>query len=231
MIRVAVTTSADRQERVGGLMRTVGLQPVALPCIEIRTAEPSILDAARRAAEQADAIVLTSARTVSVLWENRMPSTPVWAVGPATAAAVRRRNGRVVHVGSTGAAALADQVAPGSEAVVAYPHAAGSDERVGERLAARVDRVVEHIVYAAEPVVPGDDAVDAIAFLSPSAVIGWMGRRSTDGLVVGAIGNTTAQALRDHGVQPDVVPPSPDLVRMARGIFAAASNQIPSTPE
>ncbi len=231
MTRVAVTTSADRQERVGGLMRSVGLEPVALPCIEIRAAEDAVLDDARRAAEAADAIVLTSARTVSVLWPSRMPATPVWAVGPATAAAVRRRGGRVVHAGSGGAAALAHQVAPGADAVVAYPHAAGSDERVSRRLAERVGEVVEHVVYVTESVPPAHLPVDAVAFLSPSAVVGWMRSRTTDGIVTGAIGATTAAALRDHGVDPDVVPSSPDLVRLATGIAAATSDEIPSTPE
>lgn len=230
MTRVAVTTSADRQERVGGLMRAVGLEPVELPCIEISVAERGVLEAARRAAESADAIVLTSARTVKLVWPDRMPSTPVWAVGPATAAAARHRGGQIVYVGSGGALALAEGVAAGT-GVVAFPHAAGSDERAGGRLASRMAEVVEHIVYATVPVPPADAVVDAVAFLSPSAVIGWMHSRTTDDLVTGAIGATTARTMREHGVEPDVVPTSPDLVLLARGIAGAASDQIPSTPE
>lgn len=230
MTRVAVTTAVDRQERVAGLMRAVGLEPVALPCIEIRAADESVLDSARRAAVTADALVLTSTRTVRLLWPDGMPPTPVWAVGTATAGAVERAGGRVAEVGTAGAASIVRRVPHMPEATVVFPHAAGSDDAVVNLLAERVGTLHESTVYTAVPIGPASTSVDAVAFMSPSAVDGWCTTRTLEGLVVGAIGRTTADALRRRQVDPQVVPMTPDVVMLARGIAAASLDRIASEP-
>lgn len=234
MTRVAVTTAEDRQDRVAGLMRSVGLVPVRLPCIEIVAADREVLDAARDAAASADAIVLTSSRTVGVLWPEGMPRVPVWAVGSATAGAVRRAGGTVKHVGDAGARSLVAAMPPMPGHTVAFPHADGTDDGVIEGLGGRVGQIVSHAVYRAEPTAPAADAVEAVAFLSPSAVTGWMSVRDLDGIVVGAIGATTAAALVDRGIDVAVVPPTPDLVQLAYGIAAAdpvSNRPIASHPD
>ena len=228
MTRVAVTTAADRQDRVAGLMRAVGLSPVSLPCIEIRPADEPVLDAAREAAVDADAIVLTSTRTVRLLWPEGMPATPVWAVGPATASAVERAGGRVADVGTAGAAAIVRRIPHMPAATVAFPHAAGADDTAAALLAQRVGTLHESVVYSAVAIGPPATPVDAVAFMSPSAVTGWFETRDLDGLLVGAIGATTADALRVREVEPHVVPPHPDLVTLAHGIASATSDRIPS---
>jgi uroporphyrinogen-III synthase len=226
--RVAVTTAADRQDRVAGLMRAVGVEPVSLPCIEIQPADAPLLDAARRAAASADAIVLTSTRTVRLLWPEGMPPTPVWAVGSATASAVERAGGRVAGVGTAGAAAIVRRIPHMPAAIVSFPHAAGTDDSVANLLAAKVGTLHDTVVYSAVPLGPASTPVDAVAFMSPSAVAGWFQTRGVDGLIVGAIGPTTADALLQRDVTADVVPPAPDVVVLAHGIAAASADRIPS---
>ena len=85
MIRVAVTT--DRFEAVAPHFSEVGLDPVSLPCIRIEPADQAVLAQARKAAIGADLLMITSVRTLDLLWPAaHMPDVAVAAVASPTAA-------------------------------------------------------------------------------------------------------------------------------------------------
>jgi len=192
--RVAITT--DRFEKAASSYRRVGLEPVSLPCIRVQAAEDVVLAQAREAASMADLVLISSVRTLDVLWPNgSMPPLKVGAVGERTAAAVKAQGGRVMFLGRSGLADLVEIAADrlGSSRVV-FPHAAGSDRVALKMLRQRATDLLEFDVYQTVPVAPGSAPVQAAIFASPSAVEGWLLSRDFDGLVVGVIGPTTWKA-------------------------------------
>jgi len=214
--RVALTTTAEKAHVMGPSLRRQGLEPVPLPCIEVTSAEATVLESARRAVAPSDLLVLTSTRVVEVLWPGGdMPPVPVAAVGAATAEAVTEAGGMVIFVGSGGGAdliaAIADSV-NGKDLV--FPHGSGADPATIERLRAAGANVTAPIVYETTPIAPGDAEVDAVVFASPTAVEGWHLSRTLDDLIVGAMGETTASALRDIGSSPHVMPENPSFHRL-----------------
>ena len=78
--------------------------------------------------------------------------------------------------------------------------------------------VVAESVYETVPIAPASDTVDVAIFGSPSAVEGWCRSRSLDGLVVGAIGATTAAALTHRGHPSDVVPERPSFENLVKAL-------------
>lgn len=213
MHRVAITTAVDRVERLAVTARSHGLDPIALPCIEVAPAPEVDLTRSRELAGAADWILVTSSRAIDVLWpDGGVPNAPVAAVGPATAEAATRAGGKVALIGDGDAGALVDELAVQARAkTVFFPHASGANlSRVTtlEEAGSRVDSIA---VYETHSVPPGPDQVDAVMFGSPSAVAGWQMARSLDGLVLAAMGETTASALEDAGHHADVVPPNPDF--------------------
>lgn len=217
MTRVAVTT--DRFETVATAYVEAGLTPVDLPCLRVEPAPAEVLDRARDQAAEADLLVLTSARTVVLLWPDReMPTVDVAAVGLSTAAAVEEHGGRVVARGASGLADLVEIAAQHlGEGVVAFPHAAGSGPGGLAELRRRCPNLVEEEVYRSLPIAPGTDAVDAVAFASPSAVRGWHLSRDLGRLIVGAIGPTTGAALTQWR-RADVVPARPSHSALAHAL-------------
>jgi uroporphyrinogen-III synthase len=211
---VAVTT--DRFSKAAPYFARVGLEPVPTPCIQMSPARVDKLEQAREAAAAADLILLTSARTVELLWpEGGMPACDVAAVGAATARAVVSAGGRVVTTGQGGLSDLVESVAgdlDGRRVVII--RAAGSDTVALRRLHALAPELEDHVVYRVQPIGPTPTPVDAVAFASPSAVEGWLLTRSLDDLVVAVIGDTTAAAVASHRV-PDVVASQPSFPALA----------------
>jgi uroporphyrinogen-III synthase len=224
--RVAVTTSADRSDHAADAYRRRGLTPVLLPCIRVEPGSDSVIELLRRAAVDADWIVVTSARAIETTWpEASMPATTVAAVGEATARAVVNAGGTVSLVGTVGASDLVDRIGRGSGRIV-VPHAAGADAGVRARLVDAGWEVVDGIVYRTVPTGPASDPVDAAAFASPSAVDGWLGARDLEGVVVGAIGPTTAAALTQRGREPDVVAERPSHASLAAALAGRLRGKI-----
>lgn len=220
MPRIALTTTPDRAARLAPLCEEHGLEPVLLPCIEFVPADEDVLDQTRRRVAQADWLVVTSSRAISALWPNgEMPDVPVAAVGPATAQAVRNAGGRPILVGDGGGAELIDLIADRlRDASVVFPHAEGAGITTIEELESAGVSVDARAVYDIRPVSPAADPVDAVAFGSPTAVHGWLLSRDLDGLVVGAIGGTTAGALAELAVAADVEPPHPSFEGLVVGM-------------
>lgn len=208
MIRVAITT--DRFDAVAPVYLEAGLEPVPTPCVRIQGADPDVLERARIAVAGSDLVILTSARTIELLWPSSpMPPVDVAAVGPVTAEAVAAHGGRVVVTGSGGLAQLVEAVSGRiRRSRVVYARAAGSDPGARRRLAALAATLAEFEVYRALPQSPDPADVHAVSFASPSAVTGWQRVRTIDDVVVGVIGRTTAAAVGRRR-PPDVVAPTP----------------------
>jgi len=211
MTRVAVTSELESAERIGEFLTNVSMEPVYLPCIQIVHSPPETLDPMRVAAEEADWVVFTSRRAVEIMWPEVMPRGPkVAAVGAATAVAVAAAGGRVALTGSGGAAELCDRLR-GRVAgqLVVFPHAAGAAPETAAMLRSGGAEVVAAPAYETMSVAPAEDPVDALILASPSAVAGWLMSRELAGVVIATMGQTTARAVRDSGVEPDVVPKVP----------------------
>lgn len=214
---VALTT--DRFDQVAHWFSAAGLEPLHLPCIRVDPASEEALQRARDAASKADILLLTSPRTVGLLWPGGgMPDAEVCAVGRVTAAAVTEAGGRVGVTGRGGLARLVDAAADqvsGKRVVLA--HAASADSSAMARLEALTPHMEEHCVYRVAPVGPADTPADVVVFASPSAVEGWLLSRSLDVPMLATIGETTTQALAQHRT-PDVTAPSPSYQALARAL-------------
>ena len=225
MIRVAITS--DRFAEAADPFRVVGLHPVPLPCIRIEVEPRNVLDRARAAATGADLLLVSSARTIDLLWPDSMPALEVAAVGSQTAATVAARGGRVVVCGRAGLVDLAARLPDRwRDSKVVFPHGAfptGSPADharhlgLAAMLEARVGDLQEFVVYRTMSQAPGPNPVEAAAFASPSAVAGWRLSRSLVGLVIGAIGRTTGEAVAAHATV-DVLAPRPTHRALARAM-------------
>ncbi len=217
MNRVGVTS--DRFDAVAPGYVEAGLEPVALPCIQIVPAPPSQIADAREGALRTDVLMITSPRVVSLLWPNgHMPDVETAVVGSSTAVCVEQAGGRPRVVGDAGLDRLVELMIGRTDGrTVMIAHAAGSDPAAMARLREIVPDLKEHPVYRTVPVAPGADPVDAVAFASPSAVAGWVLSRGFEDVVVGAIGATTAAAVVSHR-EADVVAERPSHLALAEAI-------------
>ena len=214
MIRVAITT--DRFEEAAPPFRRLGLEPVWLPCIRLDRSDDTVLARAREAASTAELLLISSPRTLDLLWpDGSMPAVDVAAVGERTAAAVEARGGRVILSGRSG---LADLVVQTSDRLagsrVAFPHAAGADPTALEAIREQATNLDEFEIYRTVAVAPESTPVEAAVFGSPSAVDGWLLSRDFDRLVVGVIGPTTWAAVARHRL-PEVVATQPTFEALA----------------
>lgn len=219
MSTVAITN--DRFETVARTYVENGLEPVAIPCVHVEPAGEQVLGDAREAAADAELILISSARTVDLLWPHGpMPDVDVAAVGESSANATRRAGGRVAVTGRSGLLDLIDNISGRlRRARVVFPHAGGTDLAATTRLREVAGAIEEHVVYRTAPIAALDTDVDAAAFASTSAVQGWLLTRGLDDVVVGVIGKTTAAAV-ERVRPPDVVAPRP-----AHRSLAVALNQ------
>lgn len=233
MTRLAITT--DRFESAALPFRRNGFEVVSLPCIRIESADADVLSQARTAAASCNLLLITSARTVDLLWpDGSMPSSQVVVVGERTAAAVEARGGRLMLSGRAGFADLINRLGNKLEsATVVFPHGGGQWSKPDtsttlrsaiDTLRERAANLVEFEIYRTTSQPPGSGAVEAAAFASPSAVAGWHISRSFDGLVIGVIGSTTRLAVAAHR-PPDVVAPKPshDALALAMASYLEVS--------
>jgi uroporphyrinogen-III synthase len=214
---VAITT--DRFDQIAPAYRKLGLDPVRMPCIRVESADASVLVHARQAALNADLLLVSSGRTIELLWpDGSMPVTPVAAVGSNTAAAVAARGGRVVLSGHSGLADLVKELGDRlTSAWVVFPRAAGSDPETLEMIRREARLLLDFEIYRTIPVAPDFTPVRSVAFASPSAVRGWLLARDLVGLVVGVIGASTFQEVAQHRA-PEVVASQPSHASLAHAM-------------
>lgn len=230
---VVVTRRQGEEDALSARLAALGADVRALPAIEFQPpADPSPLDEALRDLGRFEWVVFTSAtaveRTLRRLRElevdpARLGVARLAAVGPATAERLARdvRPPDLVPREAKGDA-LATELAPhvrGRRVLFPRP-AEGRPETVAGLLAAGAQLTA----VEAYRTVPADPArlaplaawleageVDAVAFASPSAVqaiVGALGPRAglLRGVLLAAIGPTTADALRAVGLPIGVVP-------------------------
>jgi uroporphyrinogen-III synthase len=218
------------------------MEVIAMPVT--RTEPPPDPDALARAlAEPHDAILVASARgAIAVLEEARKAGTrngraitmaEVWAVGPATQLMfVNARTGEYANAASLARALLA---ARGPNIRVLVPRAEGGREEAIEILRAAGAHVIDVIAYRTVPVSADDPSIadglaalpraDVVVFFAPSQVAALAALTDLVALrQCVAIGETTAAALRERGIEPAVAAePTP------RGIANAVASVYPRT--
>jgi uroporphyrinogen-III synthase len=209
-------------------------------------ADPAPLRDALRRLDDYDWIVFTSAPAVDTVIRVRAAAperTRVAAVGNATASALRQHGWPVDLVPAKSdaqhlAAALLAQHA-GARRVL-FPASAEALPTLARQLrqgGSQVDQVEAYrLATVAAPAQTWraalhDGSIDAITFASPSAVTRLRAALGADhfdkvkSLVVAAIGETTAKALRDNGVASPLVAPSGSLAALASTTIAALAAQ------
>ncbi len=219
-MRLGLTTTPDRIHILEAEVSKLGFDPVSLPCIRV-DAIPGGVEALAAAVPDADALVVTSARTVAALAATGLPSLPIIAVGHATAKAVENAGGDIVWVGSSGVRRIVDEAGhllAGKRIVLAGASNTTRESTAALELAGSSVTAVQ--LYTTVPIAPPDDPVDAVVFGSPTAVTGWLISRELSDLLIGAIGSTTAATLRDHGVEPDAVPDRPGFTNTIERLAA-----------
>lgn len=225
--RVAVTTADDAADSVARRVDAAGLVPVVLPCIRVVPAAEDVLSPIRDRARSADWIVATSRRAIEITWpDGSMPPVAVAAVGPVTAAAVTAAGGRVALVGNGDSRRLLDLLGPRLDGSgVVFPHARATDPGIVGELRSLAEQLWAGPVYDTLPIGPAAVSVDGALFASPSAVAGWLTTRVLDGLVIGAIGTTTAGRLAGEGHPPEVVPDEPGFDHLIAAFAAHTTHR------
>ena len=219
-LRIGLTSTADRGTSLLPLAGEFGLEGVVLPCINVNMISGGA-GAFAAAIDGAEVVVFTSARAVRLLDPLDVSAVDVLVVGPETAAAVEAAGGSVAWVGSQGVGQLiseAGHLIEGRRVVVAG--AQNTAEATTQAFADAGVRVEWVSLYATIPVAPPSGDIDAVVFGSPTAVSGWLMARELSGVLVGAIGHTTASALRRHGVEPDAIPDFPTYASALESLAA-----------
>lgn len=249
---VVVTRSRGGEDSLAERLRALGAVVREVPSIVFApSADPGPLDAALRAVDRFDWAVFASATAVERTVERMralgldpaaLGRLRLAAVGPATADRLAREVRRADLVpedarGEALAAALGPSVR-GRRVLLPRP-AEGRPELLAGLLAAGAE-VAAVEAYRTLPAPPARIApladwieageVDAVAFASPSAVkavVAGLGARagSLRRVLLGAIGPTTAEAIREAGLEAGVVPDrhgGPELAEaIARGLAGA----------
>lgn len=206
MTTVLVTRPAGQGAGLVEQLAARGIDAISVPTVEI---EPKgVADLRSAMGDGADWLVITSANGVTAVAEIALPvDTRVAAVGPATAAALRRRGIPVDHVPKAYlSVAIADGLGDvtGQHIVLACADAATPD--LHDLLVARGARVEDVVVYRT---IEGPEAsrepltaalarpLDGVAFTSGSTARGYValgGSRALRAFCIGPV--TAAEAIR-----------------------------------
>ena len=246
---VAVTRGAGGEDALASRLRALGAAVEPFPSIAIAPpegAEAEPLDRALRelgrfawaAFASANAVERTVARLDALRLDRRaLEDLRLACVGPATAERLEAlvRAPDLVPAEATGAAlaeALARHVAG---RVVLVPRAAEGRPELVDGLRAAGAAVEAPVAYRTVPAPPealaplgellARGGLDAVAFASPSAVrsvVAALGDRAAllRGVLLGAIGPTTAAALREAGLEAGAVPEEHTAVALADALAA-----------
>jgi uroporphyrinogen III methyltransferase/synthase len=216
--RVVVTRAREQASELKRLFEESGATVIQFPTIEI--APPESFDSLDRAIdERFDWLVFTSVNGVSTFFERlfakgkdvrALSGTRIACVGETTAASLRARG-------------IAPDVVPDKfMSTVLIPHfseeqnnvriaviraAEGRDEFI-EEMRRRGAEVHLAVAYRTIPVAANADElhdIDAVTFTSASTVDNFFAMsRSIEGALLASIGPTTSDALRKHGLAPDI---------------------------
>lgn len=223
--RVVVTTR-DQPGRLDRLLAEAGATVLHVPLISI---EP--IDGVEIPFDGAAWLVATSQHGAAAIGAQaaRHPAVRLAAVGTRTAEVLAERAGRAVDLvpaRQTAADLVAAFPAGTGRVVAALGDLAGPELAVGlTELGWSVDT---YIVYRTLPEVPDAEVrgvvlgADAVAFASGSAAAAWAAAIGTvTPPVVVAIGPTTADAARSHGIAVTHVAVTHDLKGLTGAVVAA----------
>jgi uroporphyrinogen III methyltransferase / synthase len=234
--RIVVTRPREQAGELVGALEELGAAVVALPAIRIRPADnPAALDAACDAAPSFDWIVFTSVNGVEQFLQRylsrrdvrELKGPRICAVGPSTSAALTRYG---IRADVTPAEYRAEGILPAlrEHGPVAgkrflLPRAQIARELLAEELRAAGAYVADVTAYCTVEAAEGsgqdiyrmllDRGIDAVTFTSASTVrhfVELLGAEQAPDLlaptIVAAIGPVTADAARQLGLNPAVVP-------------------------
>ena len=227
--RILVTRPQGQDRELDQLLRERGLSPICVPTVAIdaESVAPA-LDAAMDALTGTDWLVVTSRNGAEAVarrlggWRGALPSaTRLAAVGPATAAALRRAGLRVDHVPEDYlTVAIAEGLGDVAGRRVLLARADAATPELREALVARGATVEEVVAYRTVVGPAGSrDALhaalrrdlDGIAFTSSSTVRGLLrlasslDRSRARSVPAFCIGPVTAETARRRGFQVEAV--------------------------
>jgi len=246
--RVLVTRSPEQAGSLCRSLEEAGAEPVLVPAIRIAYETPSLGDLAGY-----EAIVFTSANAARALAAlsrsaGREPSSlaaRALCVGPATSEAAAAEGFAVTPLdGPLGdAAALlaaVQRTLPVAGLRLLWPRAAAAGPELARRLREAGAHVDDVVVYRTEPA-PFDAAalaaelaegsLHALTFASPSAARSFASGMGPDGMaaarrvVVAAIGQVTAEALRSLGLPADAVAERPEPAALVAALAGAVGRR------
>jgi uroporphyrinogen-III synthase/uroporphyrinogen III methyltransferase/synthase len=245
---VVVTRGAGGEDALGERLRALGAEVLEFPAIALAPAEdPGPLDEALRTLPRfawvAFASVNAVERTVERLDALGLPravlaEARLACVGPATAARLEAlvRAPDLLPGEATGAALAASLARHVRGRTVLVPRAAEGRPELGDGLKAAGAEVVAPVAYRTVEAAPGSLAalgallaqgrVHAVTFASPSAVRGVVAGLGTEagrlsGVLLAAIGPTTAEALRAAGLAVGAMPERHTAPDLAEAVAAA----------
>jgi uroporphyrinogen-III synthase len=244
---VVVTRGAGGDDGLGARLRQLGAEVLEFPAIALAQAEDvGPLEAALRGLDRfawaafasVNAVEQAVARLDALgLPRGRLADLKLACVGPATGARLEAlvRAPDLMPAEATGAA-LASALAPHVRGrAVLVPRAAEGREELCAGLRAAGAEVVAPVAYRTVTAAPGslsrlgallaEGKVDAVTFASPSAVRGVVAGLGPEasrlaGTLLGAIGPTTAEALRQAGFIAGVVPARHAAADLAEALAA-----------
>lgn len=221
MERVAVTTSEDRYAGMASELVAVGLQPIPVPCVSVRVAEPDLISEATSACEHSDTIVLLASRPLDLMWGERpLPAKSFAVLGPAIASDVSSRGGRVSFVGDGDPRTFVEDVgAHLADRQVVMGHGATIDPKLLAALESACGELASFPLYCSMPQpAPSEAEVAAAIFLSSVAVEGWVQGRGLSEVAVACLGSVTEGALERYNRRPDVTSPSQAYSELASSL-------------
>lgn len=229
-------TPAGEPDPYAAVLEAAGFEALCVPVLRISWLEGGRLARALASPERYAGLVLTSPRAAEALAHHprHLPSwrgRPVFAVGPATAQALRRLGLDPVGAEAGCAEALAERVAASRDPADARPFLFLAGARRLDVLPDALQRAgvafEEVTVYASDPVPavlpPGPPPAWAV-FFSPSGVEAALATAGFpwNSLRTAAIGPTTAAALARIGRPPDAVAAAPRPDALAEALVRTA---------
>ena len=251
--RVLILRPLAQAGELAGLLGAVGAEPVAVPLLDIAPpADPGPFDLALvdLGSSRFSWIGFTSANAVDAVIRRAaelgiVPAVPadtkVAAVGPGTAAVVRRAGLPVDLVpadkGSADAVASLWPTARPGESVL-LPRSEIARPGLPEALLSKGYRVETVTAYrtVVRPLPPNlladlrADRIDAILFTSPSTVSALADAPIGPAVVLGAIGQPTARAAQSAGRTITYVAEQPTPAALVDGLVTAAGQRTAGAP-
>ncbi len=219
--RIVITRPDPDASRLADRLRSLGAIPVIAPAIEIEFTDPPELARALARISDYDWIVFTSKNGVEAAFrlarEIRRKERPrIAAIGPATAAALRRRGVEPDLIPEQYVAeAVLEALGDVSGLKILLPRADIARRALVDGLKEKGALVEEIAAYrtrsrksaaATGPETESLDSVDAITFTSSSTVRGFVESRPVPpGAKIVCIGPITAKTAAEYGLRVDAV--------------------------